>query len=155
MSEVARLADSQTDITVVGHKHPLVPEGEYLAAFLYHETAITFTVPKVYLHFRLVSFGPHFETPLIAAFNARGIVGRPRKNGRFKLGRRSRLYLTMCHLLEGRGVRPDRISLRPLRRLLLKVSVRTVTTDYRQRPLPAIERYSVIDDILSVEEGVL
>jgi hypothetical protein len=63
---------------------------------------------------------------LFAAYRASELIGKPGKNGRFKLKRRSELYLTLCWLYQERKLRPDRMSLRDLKRLVLRVTVRTV-----------------------------
>jgi len=56
------------------------------------------------------------------------------------------LYGTLARLLGVRS-RTDRVTLRPLRTMLFRVRLRTVTTDYKQRPLPEHRRYSTIDAI--------
>ena len=45
------------------------------------------------------------------------------------------------------------MSLRDLKRRVLRVAVRTVTKDYKQRPLPDCELYSVVDAIKGIEVG--
>jgi hypothetical protein len=47
--------------------------------------------------------------------------------------------------------RPDRISLLGLKHSVLQVRTRTVTSDYRQEPLPENLRYSVVSDVLGKE----
>jgi hypothetical protein len=141
------------DGVVEGSQFPLVPPGEYIARYVRHETAIAFTVPKLYLHFDLI--GPtNAGTSLFLAFRVRRLIGDPQKNGRFAVGHRSELYVQLARLAE-RPMRRDRISLRGLRRCLLRVRVRTVKIDYRQRQLPENLQYSVIAEMLGIEVGSL
>ncbi len=147
-------AVSLDDILVEGDQYPLVPDGEYVARFLLHETAVVFRTPKVFLHFELVDFGRYFKTQLWQAYRVRRLIGTPGKGGRFALGRRSELFLDLARLYD-KSIRPDRISLSSLKDVLLRVRTRTVTTDYKQRPLPEHLHYSVIDSIMGVEIGSL
>lgn len=141
------------DIVVEGNPRPFIEPGKYQAVLVGWETHRTYKTPKVYLHFRIVDPGPAFEVEIFRAYRVSGFVGKPGRMGRFKLKRRSDLYLALCRLYEGRKLRPDRMSLRGLGGLVLIVSVRTVTIDARQRPLPECEHYSVVDALLDVAAG--
>lgn len=143
------------DALLEGRDLPLLPEAEYLMAYTHHETAMLFNTPKVFVHFRITEPGPYLIQRLYGAYRASELMGRPGKNGRFKLKHRSELYLTMCWLYQARKLRPDRMSLRDLKQAVLRVSVRTVTKDYKQRPLPDCERYSVVDAIKAIEVGAV
>jgi hypothetical protein len=154
MAHAQRIREVELDDGIVeGAQHPLVPEGEYVARYVRHETAMAFKTPKLFLHFELI--GPcHEGTNLFIAYRVKRLVGQPGKNGRFAVARRNELYLQLARLAD-RRLRLDRISLRALRQCLLRVRVRTVTTDYRQRPLPEALRYSVIAELLGIEAGSL
>ncbi len=113
------------DVLVDRCKWPLLPEGEYLMAYTHHETAVVFKTPKVFVHLRITEPGPHLNQRLYAPYRVTELIGRPGKNGRFKLRHRSELYLTLCWLYEARRLRPDRVSLRDLKRLLPGENVKT------------------------------
>jgi len=135
---------------------PLVPEGDYSMSYKYHETGKAFNTPKVFVYFSIVEPGPYLGICLYRAFRVRGFIGKHGKNGRFKLGKRSELFLALCRLDERDSrLRPDRVSLQALRNTVIKASVRTVKTDYKQRRLPESLRYSVVDELLSVEAGTV
>jgi hypothetical protein len=153
-AQAQRIREVELDDGIVeGDQWPLVPHGIYVARLVRHETAIAFKTPKVYLHFELI--GPtHQGARLYAAYRVRELVGARGKGGRFKLGRRSELFVQVARLHD-RTLRLDRVSLRALRQCLLQVRVRTVATDYRQRPLPEALRYSVIAELLGLEAGSL
>ncbi len=140
------------DGLVEGAYPPLLPEGEYLATYTHHWTAWVFNTAKVFVHFKLVEQGEHYGKQLYRPYRAKELIGKAGKNGRFKLAPRSDLYLMVCRLYEPQ-VRPDRISLRCLKDVLLRVSIRTVRKDSKQRPLPACLHYSVVDELVCIEAG--
>ncbi len=142
------------DGLVEGTFWPLLPEAEYLATYTHHDTKWVFNTAKVFVHFKVVEPGEHYGRRIYRPYRAKALIGKPGKNGRFKLVPRSELFLTMCRLDEGKQ-RPDRISLRRLQNVLIRITVRTVTKDYKQRPLPESLLYSVVDELLFVEAGSL
>ena len=143
------------DIVVESFGGPLIKPGEYEVQYTHHETHVAFGTPKVFVHFQIVSVGPAHGTRLYRAFRVSELIGKPGKNGRFKLKKRNELILELCRLYQSEGLRPDRVSLRPLKNIILKVKVRTVIKDYRQKPLPEVMQYSVIGEFISIEAGVL
>jgi len=156
MSVTALKKDSSVllhDADVIGDYWPLLPAGRYLVNFQHHETSLIFNSAKVFVHFK-ISEGEYAGARLFRAYRAHRLIGRPGKNGRFQLKPGSELYRTVCRLSPSQK-RPDRISLRPWRHVIFSVSVRTVNQDARQRQLPESLRYSVVDDILSIEAGSL
>src|SRR3569832_1304309 len=136
------------DGVVEGTPQPLIPPGEYVAVFLYYETKNMYKTPKLFMHFEIVDLGAYCRTKLYAPFRVAGLIGKEGRNGRFKLGIRSKLFLTL-NRLQPKVIRPDRKSQRSKKGALFKIRVRTVEKDYRQRPLPEILKYSVVDAILS------
>lgn len=140
---VLELADG----LVEGAAWPLVPDGNYLATYQGHDCLELrqFKTPKVFIRFRLHDAGPHTGKVLFRAYRVRRILD----GKRFVVGRRSDLLEMVCRVMG--GARPDRISLRELKRHLVRVRVRTVSQDARQRTLPEALRYSVVDDVLGKE----
>ncbi len=130
---------------------PLLPEGEYQAYYLHHKTAFMFNSGKVFLHFRIHG-GEHDGVRLYRAYRVKAIKGRPRKFGAFKLGHTHELYRQFVRMT-GTRERADRIALPRLKGCLLRVGVRTVTKDSKQRGLPEALQYSVIGEMLAVEVG--
>lgn len=142
------------DAIVEGTTWPLVPDGEYVMQYLYHETVMAFRTPKVILHMKIVGLGKHHGKPLLRAYRVKELMGKPRKWGRFKLTRHQELFLTLARLYD-KHLRHDRISLQALTQVLLRATTRTVTTDYQHRPLPEALHYSVVDELVSIEAGEL
>jgi hypothetical protein len=130
----------------------LMPEGEYEAVLIRHETAKVFNCPKVFLWFRIVQPGEHFEKEIFRAYRVKLLIGKQGKQGRFKLHPRSELAMALYRLL-GAKRRPDRISLHSLKNCVWRIKVRTVKSDYKQRELPEFLYYSVVEDIIAQLTG--
>jgi len=137
--------DDDVAIEIEGFKE-LLPEEWFEARYIGHATAFVFNAPKIFLHFEITQFGEHHGVRIFRAFRVRRLKGRPGPDGTFALHAGGELYTTLVHLLGVRS-RSDRVTLRPLRTMLLRIRPRTVTTDYKQRPLPEHRRYSTIDAI--------
>ncbi len=126
-----------------------VPDGVYVARYVESETVFLFNSGKVVLRFEIAD-GDLSGVRLIKPYRVKKLLGRPRRGGRFTLGRSSELLRDLMRLT-GAKVRPDRMSLEVLRRQLWRVRTRTVDTDYKQRPIPDPLRYSVVAEILEAE----
>lgn len=135
------------DVELIEDDKPLLPDGRYEAAYLGHETAFVFQNAKVFLRFRIVTPGEQFGMEVFRAYRATKLVGKPCKNGKFKLRRGSDLFTDVARLLDIKA-RPDRLSLHSLKHKVWLIKTRTVVADYKQRPLPDWARYSVVDEIL-------
>ncbi len=142
------------DVIVEGNVWPLVPDDEYVMQCLYHETVMAFRTPKVMVHMQIVDAGPHYGKRLIRAYRVKELIGKGGRGGRLKITRHHELFLTLARLHDKR-LRHDRISLRALTKVLLRATTRTVTTDYKGRPLPESLRYSVVHQLVAIEAGAL
>tara|TARA_R110000796_G_scaffold245296_2_gene369452 strand:+ start:129 stop:698 length:570 start_codon:yes stop_codon:yes gene_type:complete len=140
-----------TSIEVVGDKQPLVERSVY--EFSYHSTwsgHLYGGAPKLMIVFRIVTLCSDLDKKLCRCYNLKTLN---KKRGDFAVGRRSDFYYEYVKLF---GVEPKnthRISMTPFKNVIIKASVRTVDTDYKQRPLPEPMRYSIIRELLSVEAG--
>ena len=135
---------------------PLLPAGEYLATYVRHETGYFRSSPKVYVHLRIAE-GEYRGVQVYRAYRVHKVVGKPKRFGRFKVHHSHALYRQLV-TISGVATRPDRVSLAGLKGCLLKISVRTVTHDAggqgrKPKPLPEPLRYSVVDELLSIEAG--
>lgn len=126
-----------------------VPDAVYVVRFVEFETLFLFNSGKVILRFEVVE-GDLAGTRLVKPYRVKKLLSRPRKGGRFILGRSSELLRDLVRLTATK-IRPDRLSLEVLRRQLWRVRTRTVETDYKQRPIPEPLRYSVIAEIVEAE----
>lgn len=129
-----------------------IPEGEYEAVFTHHETALSFSTPKVFAWFNITEPGPCFGKKIYRAFRVRKLKSKPGRNGGFTVAANGDLFVSVCKLLDERG-RPDRFSLQRLKGVVLRISVRTVKRDHKQREIPEARRYSVVDRFIRRETG--
>ena len=150
LAEVVEIPHDQAGI-VEGKAWPLVPSGEYESVFMHHETAIAFNVPRVFLHFKIMTPGEHFEKVLYRAYRVQSTSGKRRKGTAFKVSLRSDYVREMANLLN--LLRLDRISPAMLKNKIIKVRVEEVSRDHKQRVIPKVLRYSVIRELISVEAG--
>jgi hypothetical protein len=135
-----------------GRACPTIPDAEYRAVFTHHETAYSFSTPKVFLWFRIIDPGPQFEAMIYAAYRARRLKGKPRRHGAFTVAANGELFVSVCRVLSERG-RPDRFSLLRLKGKVLRIKTRTVKRDHKQRDIPEARRYSVVDAITGCDTG--
>ena len=135
------------DEIALGEFKPLLPEGHWFEVrFDGHSTALIFNTPKVFWEFTIVEAGDWFDQKLFRAFRVPKVMGRPGKKGKFVMAPGGDMYQTLVRLLDVKQ-RADRISMSPLRHIVLKVRTRTVCVNYRREPLPDHMRYSVVDAI--------
>lgn len=137
-----------------GERPALIPPGEYLLRFDHHETAVMFgRAPKLVLWFTVISQGPYFDAVKLAAFyNVRRLIGRPARNGRFKVGFKSSFLRDYFRLFTSAANRLDRIPMSAFKNVIIRARIRTVMTGSDQGEIPEQLRYSVIDELLRVEQ---
>ncbi len=136
--------------------YPLVPDSIYAAICCGVEVKPTFKTLKAYVRFRIAD-GEHVGKTLFRAYNVGGHVvpGRgPGSGPRPKLQRRHHLFLMLCRVLNlPANTKPHRVSSKELIGKVCRIKTRTVTQDHRQKQMPEAARYSVVDDVLSIEFG--
>lgn len=127
---------------------PKIPEGIYECVFSRWDSKVVFKCPKVFVYFRITQLGPHHGQELYRPYRAHTAT-KTTKSTKLILKPRSEL-LRMLRRIGGENIRRDRASLSVLVGKVLKIKVRTVTIDYRQRDLPEQDQYSVIEDIMNI-----
>ena len=128
---------------------PKIPEGVYEGVFVRQEMAVVFKCPKIFIYFRITELGHYHGIELFRAYRVNA-KSKPGKSPKMTLKPRSEL-LRMIQRVSGDKIRRDRASLSVLRGKILRLKVRTVTKDYRQRDLPEFDHYSVIEDITCID----
>ena len=121
----------------------VIPPGKYELKYECHVTRKIFTAGKVYLFFRVASFGPYFETILARHYNCT-LIGKPGGSGKFKAGWRSNLMREFVGITGKRPQRNDRVPLGDLRNCLIIGTVRTVDKGSDQSEIHGELQYSVI-----------
>jgi hypothetical protein len=125
------------------HGDAHIPAGEYDAALAGYETwqRCHGWAPRVVLVFTIVD-GKHFGVAVPGYYRVTRLQGKPRRNGGFAIGSRSRLYRDLARML---GHRPptDCLPLEDLR-AIYTIVVRDAATDRDGHPLGAAA-YTVVD----------
>ena len=118
-----------------------VPAGEYEAVLAGYETWSRFKgwPPRVVMVWRLVEPA---GVVIPGYYRVTKLHGGPRRNGRFEIGRKSRLYRDLARMLNTNPP-TDRIPLDEIHGVY-SIVVRDVTQDSENRPL-ATAVYSVVD----------
>ena len=128
-----------------------VPPGEYQLAFESYRTALVYgRIPKVGLKFKIIDQGEHFGKELYRWYNVKGITGKPRKSGGFKVGRNGDFLIEYLTLFPTQLKRLDRISFSGFRKNVIRGRVETVKRNSRQKPLPEILQYSIIRELTGI-----
>lgn len=131
---------------IVDEMQPLIPPGTYLMRYVDHRTVLMFgRQPKVVVRLDICTNG-FVGTRVERWYNAKALIGKPARYGRFHAGRSSNLVREYAGIFD-LPRRFDRIALTKLEGLLLSGVVDTVTTDHQQRPLPKSVHYSVVKTI--------
>jgi hypothetical protein len=127
-----------------GDDSPLIPEGEYEMAYLYHTTWMFMgRQPKVVVYFAIIESGDHFQVVLPAYYNAIKLIGKRGKSGEFKVAKKSYLVRDFCRALPKQPLpRLDRIPLTILKSVIVRGAVVTVKKDFEQRDIPEAAQYS-------------
>lgn len=135
-----------------GEKPPLVKPGIYDFAFDYYETILLFgRAPKLVLWFRIMQMGEYNGLRLPRYYNVKRIVGKPHRNGDFRVGWKAdfiREYVNLFSLPQ----RIDRIAMAGYKKYIIRGKVKTVTNDLKQRGIPKPLQYSVIQEIRGKKE---
>jgi hypothetical protein len=149
---VADKAPSEVFAELEGEAKALIPPGEYQFGFDYHETALMFgRAPKLVLWFRVLTMGEHFERRIPRYYNVTRIIGRPARRGRFKVGHSSSFVREYLRLFSTTN-RLDRIPMSRFEQHIIVGKVRTVRTGGDQKRIPESLQYSVIDELVRIEQ---
>jgi hypothetical protein len=128
---------------------PKIPDGIYEGVYTRWDSQVVFKCPKVFVYFRITELGQYHGLELYRPYRAHAL-SKTGKSAKFMLKPRSE-FLRMLRRIGGENIRRDRASLSVLAGKVLKLKVRTVTKDYRQRDLPEHDQYSVIEEIMFFE----
>lgn len=125
---------------------PLIDDGIYQAQCIKHDSSFVLgKARKLFLHFKIIEDGKYNGTRLFMAFNMP-------YDGRVKAG--SKYYKTWVMVND--WMKPSRNAKMTPRHFLnriYKVRTRTVRPKHNDKLMPETFRYSVVDEILTVEVG--
>jgi hypothetical protein len=141
--------DDQGQVSVQMDDVPLVPPGTYRLAFVSYRTALVYgRAHKVALRFQIIDQGDSYGVQIDRWYNAKRIIGKPRKNGNFQVGRHSDFLREYLTLFPDQVKRLDRISFKPYKSHVITGRIETVTKNAKQQPLPELMQYSIVRELL-------
>ncbi len=136
--------------------HPLIPDATYQAMCVGCDVKLVFKDLKTFLRFR-ISEGPHTGAVIWRAYRVGGkiVPGKgPGTGPRPRIKRGSKLFRMLCKVLElPANTKAHRVHARELVGKLCLVSTRTVTANHQQQAFCEAEKYSVVEDVLSIQAG--
>jgi len=140
--------DADIEVTVERVLPPLIPKGDYEMQFVRAEQRKMgrARVLKALLHFQITQAGEHCGAKLVLSMNLPA-------NGR--LVPSSKWVQHWCLAAGKRPARRDRMSTIVFRNKIFLGRVKTVETNWENRPLPPECQYSAVDCLLEVRVGAL
>jgi hypothetical protein len=137
---------------MVGDLPALLPPGDYQLRLDFWATSKLFgRSPKLALWFKVMDMGEHFEARVPRYYNVVDLKGRAGRWGRFKAAAGGALARDYARLL-ALPKRFDRFNLEQLTRHVVSGKVDTVTTGSRQEKLAPASQYSVVRELLRIEQ---
>ena len=130
-----------------------IPKGNYSACIVDASTRLYFfgRSPKVVLTFRILDLGPYFEKLVRGFYAVKRIKGKPRSNGTFEAGPRSRLLRDISKLIDSRPP-TDHIPERIIEAAIFEIEVRLVDTVSGEKLTESMQ-YAVVDRIVRRLKG--
>ncbi len=151
-AQSANVFDFPNETVELDGLRPLVTPGVYELKYTHCETGIYFNKsPKVKLVFRIITPGEFFGVIVERFYNVKKLKGKPGKNGKFVVAARgdfAREFFTIYPRRE----RLDRLPLTYLKTKIILGRVVTVKKDSKQRDIPDPIQYSVVTELLRVQE---
>ena len=154
MSEIAYLPNATEGTGQAGYGDEFdIPSGTYSACIVDATTKLFFfgRSPKVVLTFRILDMGPYFEKQLRGFYAVKQIKGKPRRNGTFEAGPRSRLLRDISKLIDSRPP-TDHIPAHVIESAVFEIQVRRVKRAAGE-DLSESMQYAVVDRIVCRLEG--
>lgn len=124
----------------------LIPEGEYILKYCWHETQEVMGGAKVKIVFELAE-GNMAGATLDCFYPVRALKGPPGRYGKFKISKQQKYYAEIVNLFPGIS-RGDRSSPRRLNGRLVVGRVETVKTDWDKKTVPEELQYSKVAELL-------
>ncbi len=130
-----------------------IPKGNYSACLIDASTKLFFfgRSPKVVLTFRILDMGPYFGKKVRGFYAVKRIKGKPRRNGTFAAGPRSRLLRDLSKLMNSRPP-TDHVPESIIDAAIIEIEVRLVDTVSGEKLTESMQ-YAVVDRIVRRLQG--
>lgn len=130
-----------------------IPKGNYSACLIDASTKVFYfgRSPKIVLTFRILDMGPYFGKTVRGFYAVRRIKGKPRRNGTFEAGPRSRLLRDISKLIDSRPP-TDHIPTNIIEAAVFDIEIRRVDRANGEALSDSMQ-YAVVDRIIRKSEG--
>lgn len=153
-NEVPIENDAFCEAEIVNDGYEYIEPGKYDLVYLHHETVFMFKkAAKLVIWFRVVTQGKYFGIKVPRFYNVNRIIGKPQKNGGFKVGRRSDFFHEYDRLFHAPDRRLDRIPVHGrFSKVIIVGRIDVVKQNYKQRDVSEASRYSVVRELIEVKQ---
>ncbi len=154
MNEIAYFPNAAEGAGQAGYGDEFdIPKGNYSACLIDASTKLFYfgRSPKVVLTFRILDLGPYFEKLVRGFYAVKRIKGKPRSNGTFEAGPRSRLLRDISKLIDSRPP-TDHVPERIIEAAIFEIEVRLVDTVSGEKLTESMQ-YAVVDRIVRRLQG--
>ncbi len=136
-----------------GEELPLIPEKLYDLGYVdFYTRMMMGKSPKLVIRFKILELGEHFGVVLSKYYGVNRLIGKPKKSGKYEVGRGSNFVRDFLTLFPDQPVkRFDQIPMSRFHGVIIKGTVRTVAKGYNQRLIPKPLQYSIIGDLLKIK----
>ena len=140
--------------SIEGGLPPCIPDGRYEAVFEKYTKARPYgdRKPKIAIWFEITSSEDAIGVVLPKYYNVELVEDSERRKNDFKGGGHCSQFVRDYLRLFGKPARLNRIPMNVFRNKVFSIFVRTVKTDSRKQELPEAAYYSVVDQIIQIEE---
>ena len=130
-----------------------IPKGRYSACLIDASTKVFYfgRSPKVVLTFRILDMGPYFGKQVRRFYAVKRIKGKPRRNGTFEAGPRSRLLRDLSKLIDSRPP-TDHVPESIIDAAIFEIEVRLVEAVSGEKLAESMQ-YAVVERIIRRLQG--
>ena len=148
MSKIAHLPNTAKSAGQSGYGDEFnIPAGRYQASLVDARTLLYFRKSaKVVLTFRIQDYGPHFGANVRGFYAVKHLKGKPRKNGKFEAGPKSRLLRDMARMMDDRPP-TNCVPTRLINAVIYEIELRRVS-EVKKTALPESIQYAVVDHVV-------
>ncbi len=141
------------DFQIADDLPPLVRPGFHDVMLDGFQTALMFQgkAPKLIMDFTIVSHGKDYGKRVSRYYNVAKIIGKPQREGRFKVSKKGDFLREYLTLFQYAGSRLDRLPMSPFNGVTIKAEIETVKHS-RGKVIPEPLQYSKVAELIKVIE---
>jgi len=133
--------------------HCLVPDGRYIVNFSYYRTMLMLKgIPKIEIGFKICDDDTSLNGLILPKWYNAIKCNKPRKNGNFKVGKRSNFSMDFTRLFNHDIKRKDRVPMSYFDKYYYLIETETVTSNFQQKKYPEQLQYSKVKEIIKAVE---